>query len=356
MSFYKHGEVLISNIKEFNKYFGFQMPEDYIRFLFFTNGGRFDFEDEHSIILDEVGIEIWPDVLYGNTTSYRGNLIFWNDMYGDEIPENALIIGDTQNHGFLVYVCSGDNKGVYYWDDCLSIEGSSDKRNAYLIAGTFDEFFFKTQITREEFYNENGTSDIEQRIGENNILHRTPDGKNLQAIDAKIYKEFTHCFDNFAICDEAEASDGKVFEDLYMDLHADMVAVCLDFVGYKADKIYIYASAEGRVTSANHFYEIDGMVLRSGTLNKVSDEYDISPRMQWWVLDELTECLDDIIKLCEEHDRPMPTEIKMIYNVKKNSLETKYQYEPVYSNHKTNTAGVMFDKWYEQVKKETEKE
>ena len=38
--------------------------------------------------------------------------------------------------------------------------------------------------------------------------------------------------------------------------------------------------------------------------------------------------------LCKEYDRPMPTEIKMIYDVNDGSLSVDYKYEPVYSQLK----------------------
>lgn len=48
----------------------------------------------------------------------------------------------------------------------------------------------------------------------------------------------------------------------------------------------------------------------------------------------LNEDMVDLRKLCEEHQREMPTQIKLIYDVAANSLNVDYSYDIIYSNHK----------------------
>ena len=50
----------------------------------------------------------------------------------------------------------------------------------------------------------------------------------------------------------------KVFEDYFSEIQADMVYACMDYVDGKADKVYIYASREGRMISTDYFFEING--------------------------------------------------------------------------------------------------
>ena len=47
----------------------------------------------------------------------------------------------------------------------------------------------------------------------------------------------------------------KSFEDLFVEIQADMVFACMDYVDDKADKVYIYGSFEGRISlySGNNF-------------------------------------------------------------------------------------------------------
>lgn len=46
----------------------------------------------------------------------------------------------------------------------------------------------------------------------------------------------------------------------------------------------------------------------------------------------------------------MPTEIKLHYNVKQNSLKGKYRYDLVYSNDEELLPDDIFNFWFEEVK------
>ena len=142
----------------------------------------------------------------------------------------------------------------------------------------------------------------------------------------------------------------KVFEDLFMDIQADMVYACLDYASKNVDKVYIYASAEGRMIASHHFYKINGRVLQPHKINEVLLNQDVSSRRQDICLDVLSEDLEELIDLCKEHNRPMPTEIKMIYDVKKNSLDVRYKYDNQWLDHKTKTFQDVLDEWFEEIK------
>ena len=57
-----------------------------------------------------------------------------------------------------------------------------------------------------------------------------------------------------------------------------------------------------------------------------------------------------MVNLCKEYNRPMPTEIKMIYDVNTKEFHADYKYESVYSTHKTKTAYDVVNEWMEEVK------
>ena len=149
----------------------------------------------------------------------------------------------------------------------------------------------------------------------------------------------------------------EIFEDKFMDLQADMVSVCLEYVDSKAEKIYIYASHENNSFFFNLFFQINGYIKRLNSVNDVlseSDKIDASVDRQWKVLDIGMEDLHAINTLCEENNRDMPTEFKLIFDVEKGSLETNYQYEPVWADTKDKTDHNIFISWYEEVKNEVE--
>lgn len=142
----------------------------------------------------------------------------------------------------------------------------------------------------------------------------------------------------------------KTFEDLFMEMQADMVFACKDYVKGAADKIYIIISSEGRMISNDYFYEISGRIIKRHKLNEISPLYDVSPDNQEKYNMILIEDTLELKKLCKEHQRPMPTEIKMIYDVKKNSLDVKYKYDNQWLNHKTKTPNDIANEWFEEVK------
>ena len=56
-----------------------------------------------------------------------------------------------------------------------------------------------------------------------------------------------------------------------------------------------------------------------------------------------------IHKRCIEFNKEMPTEMKLYYNVKQNSLKGKYKYDLVYSNDELLPDDI-FDLWFVEVK------
>jgi len=144
-------------------------------------------------------------------------------------------------------------------------------------------------------------------------------------------------------------SKAKVFEDYFSELQADMVSICLEYVKNQGDNIYIYCSNESNMYSVAYFYKINGMLKKRGKVNEELPDCDVSGSMQKAVMDILMEDLRKIEEVCREFNRQVPTEIKMIYDIKKNSLKTEYQYELVHSNHPTKTARAVEIDWFNEL-------
>ena len=143
---------------------------------------------------------------------------------------------------------------------------------------------------------------------------------------------------------------GKIFEDLFMDIQADMVFACMDYVKGSADKVYVYGSCEGGTIAADCFFEINGQIIPRHKTNVISNKYDVSIENQRVCIRALSNDVEELKELCKKHQRPMPTEIKMIYDVKKNSLDVGYKYDVVYSNHEIKGPYDIADEWFEEVK------
>ena len=152
---------------------------------------------------------------------------------------------------------------------------------------------------------------------------------------------------------EADKSE-KVFEDYFSEIQEDIVSICLEYVEGRAEKIYIICSFESNVISHYYFYKVNGVVVRKHRLNDVISEnekpYDVSVNVQSQVADIIDDDIKALIKLCRENNRDMPTEIKLVYDIKANKLNADYSYEPVYSNSRTKTADTISDEWFEEMK------
>ena len=151
----------------------------------------------------------------------------------------------------------------------------------------------------------------------------------------------------------------KVFEDEFSALQADMVSICLEYVDDVADKIYIYCSAEDGWITGDFFYQINGKVVQCHRLNEVllpgQAEYDVSGDRQDAVLDVISEDIAKLQAVCKKYNRPMPTEMKLVYNVKTDAFDAEYKYEAQYADDPEKTADDIVDEWFDKVKRVEER-
>ena len=149
----------------------------------------------------------------------------------------------------------------------------------------------------------------------------------------------------------------KTFEDYFTEYQADMVSICLEYVDSHADVIYIYCSYENNMIYGDCFFKIYGKILERHKLNDVKSdgkgfEYDVSEERQKALLNIILENIKKIHALCAEYRKDMPTEMKLIYDVKKNRLAAKYSYENKWSDSETKLPEDIFDEWIEDVRNE----
>lgn len=146
---------------------------------------------------------------------------------------------------------------------------------------------------------------------------------------------------------------GRTFEDYFSKLQADMIEICLEYVNDRVDEIYIYCCNENGMLTSDYFYNIDGNILMKNKLNDVSTnniEYNISTKRQEIILDILIKDIEEIEALCLKYKREIPTEMKLIYNVKQNSLKGEYKYENVWSNHQNKLPHHIAEEWFNEIK------
>lgn len=143
----------------------------------------------------------------------------------------------------------------------------------------------------------------------------------------------------------------KVFEDYFSELQADMVSICLEYVENEGDNIYIYCSSENNVYSVGYFYKIKGKIKERHKIKEELPNADVSINRQKKVMEILMDDLEQIEEVCKQFDKPMPTEMKLIYDKKNYSLDASYQYDLVYSEESDKTADDVEEEWFEEIVK-----
>ena len=127
-------------IDKIEKELEIKFPEDYRKFLLKYNGGIVEKNGENSIRVQNIEEEIIIDTLFGIVEEEEADISYWNQQMKEDMLDRELIIGDDIIEGFLVIICYGENKGVYYWDDAYNFKNSDDENNMYWIASSFNEF------------------------------------------------------------------------------------------------------------------------------------------------------------------------------------------------------------------------
>lgn len=130
----KFGSVDIARIAKLEQDYGLNLPVVYKEFLQKYNGGIVDKVYKNPIYVADLDIYLEMEIFYGvDLDTECFDIDYWMGQYRTELPEKSIIIGDDISKGFLVLVCDGENKGLYYWDDEWNYSQSEENGNAYCI-------------------------------------------------------------------------------------------------------------------------------------------------------------------------------------------------------------------------------
>ena len=102
------------------------------------------------------------------------------------------------------------------------------------------------------------------------------------------------------------------------------------------------ASLSSSSISFNAFFNIGGQIIT--TNNVVTDTDTI-----WDFLDLGESDLEKIKEICIHYGKPVPTELKMIYDCKTGQIDTKYQYNSICSAKTGIDSSEIFLKWLDEV-------
>lgn len=124
-------------VSELESKLGVTLPESYRNFLRETGGGVVKQDGQNKVLIPAINKTIAIDVFFGYGVSKNSDILYWNNMYKDEIFDNAVLIGFDVRQGYLFLIAEDDNTDVYYWDDGYTFEESDDEQNVYFLCKDF---------------------------------------------------------------------------------------------------------------------------------------------------------------------------------------------------------------------------
>lgn len=133
------------------------------------------------------------------------------------------------------------------------------------------------------------------------------------------------------------------FETKFSELQADMIAICLEYCERKATEIFVHVIYERDSIFTNFFFRMKEEMYKKGMLGDGIGKVSF-PR-QKEALSIITNNYKELIFLCQNNSRPIPTEMRLVYDVRKGSLRANYSYDAITTNEKT--ARDVTEAWFE---------
>ena len=143
----------------------------------------------------------------------------------------------------------------------------------------------------------------------------------------------------------------RVFEDQLMEIQSDMISLSLEYVENKAEIVYIYVVLEDGLVSFDFFYKIGGFISEKSDVNEyLSEKINDSDDIQFSLLEYGIEDAEKIEVLFKENSKEVPTEIRLVYDVKNNSLKSNYRYDAMYEKNEDLSVSDVFEAWIQEEK------
>ena len=143
----------------------------------------------------------------------------------------------------------------------------------------------------------------------------------------------------------------RVFEDQLMEIQSDMISLSLEYVENKAEIVYIYVVLEDGLVSFDVFYKIGGFISEKSDVNEyLSEKINDSDDIQFSLLEYGIEVAEKIEVLFEENSKEVPTEIRLVFDVKNNSLKSNYRYDAMYEKNEDLSVSDVFEAWIQEEK------
>lgn len=155
---------------------------------------------------------------------------------------------------------------------------------------------------------------------------------------------------------DSQCSNNINFEENFLDLQASMVSLCLEYVENKANYLYIYAASENNLSTFNVFYNVNNSIVNKNQINDALgyQVIDDSKERTLSLLKYGNEDWKALLDFLKANNKDIPTEMKIIYDVKENKMTTRFKYDFQLTNSDTMTHHDILMSWYEEIKSEHE--
>ena len=136
-----------------------------------------------------------------------------------------------------------------------------------------------------------------------------------------------------------------------MDIQSDMISLSLEYLENKEETVYIYVVLEDGLVSFDVFYKIGGFISEKSDVNEyLSEKINDSDDIQFSLLEYGIEDAEKIEVLFKENSKEVPTEIRLVYDVKNNSLKSNYIYDAMYEKNEDLSVSDVFEAWIQEEK------
>ena len=136
----------------------------------------------------------------------------------------------------------------------------------------------------------------------------------------------------------------KVFEDEFMDLQAGLISLSLEVAGEEeVDKVFAYCCNEEKCKAFYAFFDIKGEI-------KMLHQIGVPDKLAFQFMGEGIDDMGRLDSLCKKHNMPIPTELRLQYDVKSGTFNADYKYKK--HTRGRRTPGEVYIEWVEKMKQE----
>lgn len=126
-------------LQELTQQLGHALPPDYEAFLRQADNSAFN---KRTFSTKQLRKKLKIKYLFGiNQPERTQDARFWLREFREDLEPATLVVGKDTSNGLLLYLVTGEDQGVYFWDCNEHFpESSAEEGNTYFLADSFADF------------------------------------------------------------------------------------------------------------------------------------------------------------------------------------------------------------------------